>query len=452
MLAHDDRKGNRPGQAAMTAVPSLPRHRFAAAAQVAVARLRFPLLLGVLFLGAAAWPTLRNWWDTLTLPPPPAAAVSPDTEYWCPMCPGIVSDWPTKCPVCQMALIRRQKGEATPLPDGVVARMQLSPYRVQLAGLRTVPVEYRPLVQEITVAGLLEAGEDPNRLQIRGEVFEPDAGLVTAGLEAEIVCDSFPGQPFPGRVATVAAGLTPHTRGLAVRLSIENPRQELRPGQYATARLHVSLTRLSQFHRFAAEEWRDRTAAELTSAALVAPTGPMPSAGLQSLLTAAVKHALLHRGLWPTVPAASVIDTGTRRVVYVERMPGMFDGLGVRLARRCGDFYPVLRGVEPGQAVAAAGAFLLDAETRLNPALAAAYFGAGGKSAQPTPAATPAPSGDAELIVRQRICPVTDEELGSMGPPVKVVVEGRTVFLCCKGCESALRKEPKKYLAKLPPP
>ena len=112
--------------------------------------------------------------------------------------------------------------------------------------------------------------------------------------------------------------------------------------------------------------------------------------------------------------------------------------------------------MEPGQAVVAAGAFLLDAETRLNPALAAAYFGAGGKSAAaPAPSppeAVPAPSRDQELIAKQKVCPVTDEELGSMGPPVKVVVEGRTVFLCCKGCESALRKEPKKYLAKLPPP
>ena len=48
------------------------------------------------------------------------------------------------------------------------------------------------------------------------------------------------------------------------------------------------------------------------------------------------------------------------------------------LGPRCGDFYPVVRGLEPGQKVAIAGAFLLDAETRLNPSLAAGYFGAGG--------------------------------------------------------------------------
>ena len=44
-----------------------------------------------------------------------------------------------------MTLVRRQKGEMTPLPDGVVARVQLSPYRIQLAGIRTSTVEYRRL-------------------------------------------------------------------------------------------------------------------------------------------------------------------------------------------------------------------------------------------------------------------------------------------------------------------
>ena len=42
-----------------------------------------------------------------------------------------------------------------------------------------------------------------------------------------------------------------------------------------------------------------------------------------------------------------------------------------------GTYYPVLSGLEPGQRVATAGAVLLDAETRLNPSVAASYFGAG---------------------------------------------------------------------------
>jgi hypothetical protein len=44
---------------------------------------------------------------------------------------------------------------------------------------------------------------------------------------------------------------------------------------------------------------------------------------------------------------------------------------------------------------------------------------------------------------------VTDQPLGSMGKPVKVRVQGRTVFLCCAGCKTKLLANPDKYLKKL---
>ena len=67
------------------------------------------------------------------------------------------------------------------------------------------------------------------------------------------------------------------------------------------------------------------------------------------------------------MPEAAVVDTGTKTIVYVEVAPGMFEGRAVVLGPRSGDHYPVLGGLAPGERVAAAGAFLIDAETRLNP-------------------------------------------------------------------------------------
>lgn len=58
---------------------------------------------------------------------------------------------------------------------------------------------------------------------------------------------------------------------------------------------------------------------------------------------------------------------------------------------------------------------------------------------------------DRELAMAQKICPVGGE-LGSMGTPMKVDVEGRTVFICCEGCEKPLLEDPAKYLAKLDAP
>jgi len=170
------------------------------------------------------------------------------------------------------------------------------------------------------------------------------------------------------------------------------------------------------------------------------------------------------------VPRSAVVDAGAGKVVFVERMPGMFDSVEVVVGPRSGGYFPVVRGLEPGQNVVTSGAFLLDAETRLNPSLAAAYFGAArsqraGASASTAGAAEPAAvkraassasesldglaPADRALAKRQSICPVTGKPLGSMGTPSRLVVSGRPVFLCCDGCEERFQREPAKYLAKL---
>lgn len=55
-------------------------------------------------------------------------------------------------------------------------------------------------------------------------------------------------------------------------------------------------------------------------------------------------------------------------------------------------------------------------------------------------------SEDQALVDAQVICPVSKGELGSMGTPVKVMVEGQPVFICCDHCKDPLLEEPAKYL------
>ena len=56
---------------------------------------------------------------------------------------------------------------------------------------------------------------------------------------------------------------------------------------------------------------------------------------------------------------------------------------------------------------------------------------------------------DRKAALAQKMCPVGEQPLGSMGKPPKVTVNGQDVFLCCEGCEEDLRSDPEKYLAKL---
>lgn len=417
-------------------------------AAVVAARVRFLLLVGGLLGLIAAWPTLQNLWAKLTRPAPDAAAVSPGTEYWCPMCPGVVSDWPSKCPVCNMALVRRQKGEMTPLPDGVVARVQLSPYRLQLAGVRTAAVDYLRLEYDVTAAGFLAAapGGGPP-LDLSADVFDRDAALLAVGQEGRVSCDQCPGEALGGRVVEILAPAAP-ANGRRVRVRVENPRGELRAGLYAAATFRTPAARLDATRRLDQVAWRDAVAVGMAVRS--------PDAPLAALLETAARSGAGGAGHVLAVPESAVVDTGALKVVFRESMPGVFDAVEVRLDRRCGDYYPVRAGLAAGDRVATAGAVLLDAETRLNPSVAAGYFGAGSRpaAAGPKPAAPASPPspGDAELIARQKLCPVTGQSLDSMGGPVRLVVDGRPVFVCCEGCETPLRDPGRKdrYLQKLP--
>lgn len=59
------------------------------------------------------------------------------------------------------------------------------------------------------------------------------------------------------------------------------------------------------------------------------------------------------------------------------------------------------------------------------------------------------PPEDAESALKQHVCPVSGEMLGVMGPPIKVEVNGKQVWICCEGCREKLLADPDKYLAKL---
>jgi hypothetical protein len=56
---------------------------------------------------------------------------------------------------------------------------------------------------------------------------------------------------------------------------------------------------------------------------------------------------------------------------------------------------------------------------------------------------------DKAQAIKQKICPFSEEPLGSMGTPIKVSVAGHEVFVCCEGCEAPLKQDPATHLAKI---
>jgi hypothetical protein len=162
------------------------------------------------------------------------------------------------------------------------------------------------------------------------------------------------------------------------------------------------------------------------------------------------------------VPADAVLTTGQRQLVYVEKVPGKYQLVEPRLGPRAGDYYPVLSGLSEHDRVVTRGNFLLDSQYQITGRASLLYpGGSSGEFAGPDPTTgftaeelaslDKLPPGDRELAKQQKICPITGLNLGSMGVPYKLVVEGRTLFLCCEGCAAQVKADPSAALKKLSP-
>ncbi|WP_459556791.1 hypothetical protein [Lacunimicrobium album] len=58
-------------------------------------------------------------------------------------------------------------------------------------------------------------------------------------------------------------------------------------------------------------------------------------------------------------------------------------------------------------------------------------------------------SEDRLLAEAQGYCAVSEEPLGSMGPPIKLIINDQPVFVCCKGCNTKAQSNPDATLAKV---
>lgn len=380
---------------------------------IAQVRLRFIAVFVLVFLIVGNWDTIRHYWQRWVSSiglPGAEPSVSSSTEFFCPMCPGVRSAWPSMCPVCSMPLVRRTKGEMGILPDGSLARMQISPYRLQLGGIATSRVEYRELRK---ADGTFWADAEPFNSQPRNA---PELGAQEP--RVAYVCTQHPHQvrPAPGRCPLDATELVAQELG---------PQERLR--------------------------WRCPLHADVIADQA---GGTCPQCADLPLLPAVIEYAPDDMVL--AVPETAVINAEGQSVVFQQTSPGVFDAIRIELLPATKGYHPVVRGIKRGSEIVSQGAFLLDAETRLDPDLAATYFGADTRAASGESKAATAKSSAADvaellaklklsdrnraIALRQRVCPVTGLPLGSMGAPVAAKGAGDEVHLCCEGCRDKFEK------------
>ena len=292
------------------------------------------------------------------------------------------------------------------------------------------------------------------------ELFPEDAAAVRYGQKVEAAVQSLPGRKFTGRVAFIDPTVDPRTRTVGVRVVMPNDDGLFRVGDYAKATIEVALNgsglpRSKVYDPELADKW-------------ISPRHPHvieTSAGNCRVCGVALVPAAqfdftsqpIEHGQALVVPRNAVLMAGENSVVYVETEPGRFEIRRVVLGPSSGDEIAILEGVKEGEQVACSGNFLIDSQMQLagNPSLIDPT------KAQPKAEVDEAPSAeiiaalsklsdeDRALAESQRICPVTELPLGSMGTPPKVDVQGTPVFICCEGCRGSLLAEPEKHLATL---
>lgn len=214
---------------------------------------------------------------------------------------------------------------------------------------------------------------DLSRLWMEAQVYEHDMAHVRVGQEVHIMTQAFPGETFHGRVAFIEPQVDPRTRSVKARVDVPNPSGKLKPGMYVDAAINVRVE-----DGIAAPE-KDMWICPMCPEVLEGEPGDCPECGMAlEKKPAALKGSVL------AVPKGAVLDTGERRLVYVEHNPGSYMPHEVVLGPEAeavidGErrrFFAVKSGLAEGMRVVTRANFLIDSQSQITGQAEATYSGA----------------------------------------------------------------------------
>jgi len=170
---------------------------------------------------------------------------------------------------------------------------------------------------------------------IYGDVYEYELNWVKEGSYIKAKPLSMAGEEFFGTIVSLNPVVDPMTRSVRFRALIENPNQKLKPEMY------VDVEILSQYSN---------------------------DQGDEDVLS---------------IPKSALLDTGRRRIVWVVKDNGQFEGRAVEIGPEAIGhsedlmrYYPVLKGLKEGERVVTNGNFLIDSQSQITGVASSSYGGA----------------------------------------------------------------------------
>ena len=196
------------------------------------------------------------------------------------------------------------------------------------------------------------------------DIYEYELPWVQYGQMADIESEANPGQHFAGRVWFISPVLNEDTRTVKVLLNIDNTGRKLKPGMYVSAVIRAELLANGAAAATGVEgQWTCR----MHPLVVQPQAGQCPVCRMPLVQIPGAPAGAKSDGdqLVLAVPVTAVLDSGVRKLVYVEKSEGQFTPVEIVTGPRTDDWYPVLSGLTDGDRVAVRGNFLLDSQFQI---------------------------------------------------------------------------------------
>ena len=250
--------------------------------------------------------------------------------------------------LARLALTRAEslrQGEANTQADLDAARARAQQAEAAVAGLdatiakKTIraPFDGRIAIRQVELGQVVSPGTPIASLQsvdpIHVEFWLPQQALadLRVGQEVQARTDTFPGQPWSGRITTINPEVDVATRNVRVRATLPNPDGRLRPGMFANVEV---------------------VSAEQRPVLLIPAT---------AVMFAPYGDSVFVLGAPPAGEGAGGTPTGAAPKGEAPRAAGglVAQQRFVRLGERRGDLVAVASGLAAGETVVSSGAFKL---------------------------------------------------------------------------------------------
>jgi len=214
---------------------------------------------------------------------------------------------------------------------------------------------------------------DLSNLWMLADIYEYEMAWVKNGQKVEITTATYPGEKFEGTISFIDPFLSQKTRSVKVRVDVPNPRLKLKPGMYVNALIRSSI------HEGIRAPVKVVYTCPMHPEVISDNPGECPICGMFL-----VKKELTSPGSVLAVPKYAVLDTGARKLVYVEKEKGTYVANEVEIGpeavalvngqkRR---FYVLKAGLSEGMRVVSQANFLIDSQSQLTGQAEALYGGA----------------------------------------------------------------------------